>query len=459
MKKILIVVVAALALVGVGSVSAQSRSSYFMEGSYFRNDMNPALAPTRGYVALSGLGGVGVDLSTNFLSIDKFVFQRDNELVTALNSKVTTEEFLGKLPSKGKLSMDMKTKILGAGFYIKDMYWTFGVNANVSASSKISMDLFKAVKSLGNGLYDLGDTALNLNSYIDINVGSAFSVYENIRVGAKIKFLVGLVNMNAQFDELSANVTPESVSATVNGAWRANGMLFDNSQVNSGEEMGFNDLISSDIGYMLSNFKSYGVAFDLGAEATFFDDHLKVSAAVTDLGFIRWGKPSHVGGSVNGDFTFNGVNLGTSQLDADGGIEMEMVDNSTARGYASMINVSVNVGAEYNILQNRIAFGLLSHTKFCNTMAYSEFVASVNFRPLNWLSATISQTFMHRQRLGVLGFALNIHPCAVNFFAGVDFIDTAWVGGPGSSTLPRYMKSVNAYVGMGFNFARPKFMR
>jgi hypothetical protein len=227
----------------------------------------------------------------------------------------------------------------------------------------------------------------------------------------------------------------------------------------NGEDVALTDLLKFDPNVVMNNLKSYGAAIDFGVEMRFLNNHLKVSAAVTDLGFIRWGKPSHVGGSVNGDFTFNGVNLGTSKLDADGGIEMEMVDNSTARGYASMINVSVNVGAEYNILQNRIAFGLLSHTKFCNTMAYSEFVASVNFRPLNWLSATISQTFMHRQRLGVLGFALNIHPCAVNFFAGVDFIDTAWVGGPGSSTLPRYMKSVNAYVGMGFNFARPKFMR
>ena len=135
---------------------------------------------------------------------------------------------------------------------------------------------------------------------------------------------------------------------------------------------------------------------------------------------------------------------------------MEMVDASTAKGYASMVNVGINVGAEYNILQNRIAFGLLSHSKFYNTMAYSEFVASVNFRPLDWISATISQTFMNRQRIGVLGFALNIHPCAVNFFAGLDFIDTAWISGPGSLPLPRYMKSVNVYFGLGFNLARPK---
>ena len=456
MKKILIVVAAALALVGVGSVSAQSRSSYFMEGSYFRNDMNPALAPTRGYIALPALSGIGIDVSSNFLSIDKYIFQRDDQLVTALNSLVAADEFLGKLPSKCKFMMDMNTKILGAGFYVKDMYWTFGINTNISASMSMSRDLFRAIKTLGNGVYDLGDTSLNLNSYVDVNVGTAFSVYENITVGAKVKFLVGIMNMQAKFNDLSANVTPDVITATMNGALRANGFIFDNSSIRAGEAFNFGDIINANFGYMMGNFKNFGIAFDLGAEATFLDDHLKVSAAVTDLGFIKWARGSHIGAALNSDFQFRGFNFATSEIDAEGGLDMEMVDASTAKGYASMVNVGINVGAEYNILQNRIAFGLLSHSKFYNTMAYSEFVASVNFRPLDWISATISQTFMNRQRIGVLGFALNIHPCAVNFFAGLDFIDTAWISGPGSLPLPRYMKSVNVYFGLGFNLARPK---
>ena len=42
----------ALALLGVEGLSAQMKTSYFMEGSYFRTEMNPALVPTRGYVAV-----------------------------------------------------------------------------------------------------------------------------------------------------------------------------------------------------------------------------------------------------------------------------------------------------------------------------------------------------------------------------------------------------------------------
>jgi hypothetical protein len=96
-------------------------------------------------------------------------------------------------------------------------------------------------------------------------------------------------------------------------------------------------------------------------------------------------------------------------------------------------------------------------------MAYTELTASVNFRPTSWLSATFSHTFLNKNRPGIFGFALNVHPCAFNIYAGVDFIDTQWVHGPTVNgraiPLPRYMKSMNAYVGVGFNLGRPKFMK
>ena len=52
MKRFIYITLCVVAsMIGVAA-SAQMRSSYFMQGSYFRNELNPALAPTRGYVAL-----------------------------------------------------------------------------------------------------------------------------------------------------------------------------------------------------------------------------------------------------------------------------------------------------------------------------------------------------------------------------------------------------------------------
>ena len=465
MKRILILLVGLIAFVGIDSASAQSRNSYFMEGSYFRNDMNPALAPTRGYLALPGMSGVGVNLSQNFLSVDNFFYQRDNQVVTALHSSVTADEFYGKLPEQGKLALDTKVNIFGLGFYAKKMFWTFGVNANASADMAMSMDAFKALKTLGNGTYDLGDTAIEANGYLDAYLGTSFRVHKNVNIGIKAKFLVGLATADAQFSTLKANVNPDAVDAVMRGSFRANGILFDNR--NMGEDPAFGDMLNTRLDYILDNIQkhgNYGAAIDLGIEVRLLNDHLKISAAVTDLGFIKWSQgTTNVAGELYGNFHFNGFNLETMEADSDGAFNMTYLDAPKSESYISRLNFSVNAGVEYNILNNHIAFGLLSHTKFCNTMTYSELTASINFLPTNWLSATFSHTFLNENRPGVFGFAFNLHPSVLNIYAGVDFIDPQWVNGPSIEgtqiPLPRYMKSMNAYVGVGFNFGRPKFLK
>ena len=75
MKKIIVLLVTAT-LVAINA-SAQLRTSYFMEGSYFRNELNPALAPTRGYIAIPALSGVGVNLNSNILSVDNFLYKHN----------------------------------------------------------------------------------------------------------------------------------------------------------------------------------------------------------------------------------------------------------------------------------------------------------------------------------------------------------------------------------------------
>ena len=91
-------------------------------------------------------------------------------------------------------------------------------------------------------------------------------------------------------------------------------------------------------------------------------------------------------------------------------------------------------------------------------LGINELTASVNFRPLNWLSATVSHTFLNHNKLGILGFALNLHPAGFNLFLGADYIGMNWVRYE-SIPVPYDMKSVNVYAGIGFNFGRPKHLK
>ena len=85
MKKPYILIAAALLATGA---AAQNPSAYFMEGSTFRSQFNPAFAPLRGYVNIPVLGGVQVNMAGN-IALDNILYPRDGKLVTLLDSSVS----------------------------------------------------------------------------------------------------------------------------------------------------------------------------------------------------------------------------------------------------------------------------------------------------------------------------------------------------------------------------------
>lgn len=476
MKKIAILLVAAFALLGVNTSNAQSRTSYFMEGSYFRTEFNPALTPTRGYILIPGLSGVNLNLGTNFLSFDNFIYKRNDEYVTFLHRDVTTEQFLGQLPSNLKTTVNANVNLLGLGFYTKKMFWNFGANLRCDNNLVLSPELFKAVKSLGTGKHDLGATSFNANYYVEAYGGVSFPLLSWLTVGVKGKLLIGLLNAKASFDNLYLSINDDKIEANLDGSWRASCPVIDNQRVVNGEDVAFADLLKFDPNVIMNNLKSYGAAIDFGVEMRFLNNHLKVSAAVTDLGFINWSDASQLGGKVSGGFVYTGANVTLDGVNQDelirpleGNDKLINFDDVLHKGKyekypATRLTCSLNAGVEYNMLKNKIALGVFSQTKVLNTstksVPYSEITASVNLRPLNWVSATVSHTLLSGNNAGIFGAAINIHPALFNFYLGVDFIDTNWVKFASNNLmLPRNAKSLNVYAGVAFNFARPKHLR
>ena len=89
-------------------------------------------------------------------------------------------------------------------------------------------------------------------------------------------------------------------------------------------------------------------------------------------------------------------------------------------GYTTRLTTNVNLGAEYNFLGNHFAVGALSHTRFYRNTIATEFTASFNVRPTNWMTFTASHTFLNGNTPGIFGAAINIHPRAINIFVGMD---------------------------------------
>ena len=453
-NKIIVILVAVLGV--LTTVSAQMRTSYFMEGSYFRTDMNAALAPTRGYIKTPLIGGMGVNLGNNYLSVNNLFYKKDGGVYTFMHSGVSAEEFLSKLGKKGNVSANLDIPIIGFGAHTKRFFWSVGINLRSQSEITLSKDMFALMKNMSNGYYDLGDTHISNREYIDISLGAAIPIKEFITIGFRVKGLIGLADLSMSMDKMYLDINKDVVNAELLGNLRGNSPIF-NSKYPVGSTFAMNDIMHHNIGDMMNGLKSWGLGADLGIEVRLLDDHLKISVGANDIGFIRWYEGATVNAKCNAHLSYNGFDLTSKDSKIDGDFKAEMTPSQGY--YTTRLSASLNAGVEYNILKNWIAFGLLSHTEFCQNFTRSELTASVNFRIMRWLSTSFSHTFFNGNQPGVFGWALNIHPTGFNLFLGADFIDTRFAVYNNSIPLPKMMTSANIYVGVGFNLGKAKYMK
>lgn len=454
LNRVISAILLVCAMIMAQSASAQLKTSYFMEGSYFRTDMNPALAPTRGYIALPLLSGFSAGVYSNYNSYENMYYEQDGVYVGALNSSVPADEFLSKLPNQCVQALDINLSLFKLGFYtLHGTFFNVGANMRVNYNTVIPKDYFKMVKGENEESINIKNMSIDLDQYLETYAGTAIRLGENITVGARFKFLIGLQNGVLNVDKLSV----ENGNYSIHGDIKMNSYMYDSSQYNGDPDN--IAMLDESFSTIKDNLHSFGGAIDLGAEVRLFEKKLKLSAAVTDLGFITWSSKSQLRGSINCDAN---EDMGIEEL-----LNLEVVNvPNKLSDYATRLTTNVNIGAEYNFLCNHFAVGLLSHTRLYRNAVATELTTSFNVRPTNWMTFTASHTFFNGNTPGIYGAAVNIHPRAINIFFGMDYI-----GSNKNSTdfepttmaeidhmLSPKATSYNFYIGVGFNFGRPDFL-
>lgn len=431
MRRLIYGLLLLVAVLVAESVSAQLKTSYFMEGSYFRTELNPALKPTRGYIALPLVSGYSGGLYSN-VDVEYSLLNRD-----IASENFDMSRLLRNVPKNSMTNIQSNANVLGAGFYTNSgMFWNFGLNLRMGVDTSVPKDVYRAAESQANGFYAFENLNLSSTSYLDAYLGTAFSIGRYVTLGVRAKFLVGIQNLS--YDISGCTIADGSLEKVV-GTMRMWNPEYDS----TGEW-------SDDGRDVWGNMRSFGGAIDLGVEVSLLGDHLKLSAAVTDLGFIRWSKTSGIVAPIDDQ-------------------EVDLSKPEVWKGYNTRLTCNVNAGVEYNFCKNHLAVGLLSHTRIYQSGIASELTASFNIRPTNWITLTASHTFLNGNKPGVFGAAVNIHPCGINIFAGMDYVATEYVGTglypfqlmaiDAELMMPRRAKSMNVYMGIGFNLARPKHVR
>ena len=202
MKKIYTLIAAALLATGA---AAQNPTAYFMEGSTFRSQFNPAFAPLRGYVNIPAIGGVNINVGGN-IAVDNILFSRDGKLVTLLDSSVSAADALSGLKQNNLLGMDFRMNVIGFGAFTKNHknFWSFDLNVRVNEDANLPYSLFDFLKRGNSG--DISDIGITADSYLEAGFNYSFPLLDDkLYIGVRAKFLMGVARARMYFSQFNVS--------------------------------------------------------------------------------------------------------------------------------------------------------------------------------------------------------------------------------------------------------------
>ena len=414
--KRLYLVLAGLLFVAVAS--AQNATTYFMEGSQFRMQWNPAFAPDRGYITVPVFGNVQANINGN-VSLDEFIFPQNGELYSIFNGAVPASVALEGLEEINKLDADVRLGNIGFGAYTKNRrnFWSFEMAMRTTAGTEVPYSLFEFMKNGTSA--DISGLNFGLGMYMEGAFSYSMPLTDKLVVGARAKIVMGMARMNFEFEQFDAVMGEDKWYADAVGRMEISGLVPPVSYNDNGDSVYNLDDLEFD---SMKVPAGWGLGIDLGVTYDLLPN-LQLSASVNDLGFMKWSKSSTAVGQIAESIEFEGVvideqgNVMEPEFDLDE-LEFKVVDSE---GKAQSLYTSFNVGGQYSILDNRIGFGLFYSGKLGTYKTFHNVTASANFRPLEWLHLSGSYSFIDNKASAV-GLGLNICPGFINLVVATDIL-------------------------------------
>ena len=454
------ILTAAFALAVTGSALAQtqsSRSAYFLEGSTYRHELNPAFIGERGYFSFPALGNLDFGVQST-AGIGSFLYKLpDGRLTTFMHESVSGQEFVDGLPNRFKLGADVNENIFSLGFHAWGGFNTLGISIKSDTRVNVPSELFKFMKlgmaSETGSQYIVNGLNMMSTNYAEIAFGHARTINNHLTVGAKLKALVGLAKANVRIDKLTITASQDAWTITPQGAelyasakglivptkgetgnyqeddyiLDANGNRTDQLKTGTDQQIDYDGVDFDDKNIGPTGF---GLALDLGAVYKLGD--WQFSAAVLDLGFIGW--KNTVKGTMSNDFEFSGFeniavkdtegNANSLENQSDALLDdlkdmAKFTKEADGMKRTTALAATLNFGAQYTLpAYDRLNFGLLSTTRLQGKHTWTEARLSANVSPLSGFEASVNYALSNFG--SAAGLMLNFHPRGFNFFVAAD---------------------------------------
>lgn len=447
-------------ILGSLGVTAQQtlHSSYFLKRMPMRHKLNPALINDYGYFSIPVLGNIHLGIQSGN-SIKDFLYPTaDDNLMTFMHKDVPADKFLNKIKDYTSFELNLDLSVLSFGFFGFKGYNTFDISLRSTTGLYIPKELFRFMKlgmdNQNGNRYHLENFTLQTNNYVEMALGHAHPINEKLTIGAKVKFLAGLANAKARIDRMDITMTQDKWEIMANGAMNAS---FYGAHLKTKENGEIDDL---DFDMNNPALSGWGLGLDLGATYRLLD-RLTLSAGLVDLGFIRWNKNLKGLTRNNESFIFDGFTEVDVNDDKDLDDQLDDItdqledmirfyETAAPANRTTRLFTTLNLGAEYTILNDKISFGLLSSTRFSEPKIWTEITGAANFRPASWFNVAFTGTLSNYGP--DWGWVLNLCPRGFNFFIGTDHMVTRVT----PQFIPTKKATVNLNMGLNIPMGGPR---
>jgi hypothetical protein len=295
MKKSSIIIFLLLSQVH-GLLSQNEGTMYFMNALPQVVYINPAFVPK--YKV-----SVGLPCSSIFISYSNNGFAYNDGIVKNGND-VTADlvKLQSALRPKNYVTLAAQAEVFRLSMKVSPrLYLTYNATAKMYGRVLLPKDLIGLFIE-GNSAF-VGATASLAPKgesmvFLENALGGAFTVNKDLVIGARVKWLKGIVNATTKDATLDLTFDETNYAVTMTGSLdaRTSGIQF----LTSGDFDFEND--------RKKYLKNNGFGIDLGATYRLMD-RLNLSFSVVDLGFIKWTNDTHGYQLDKATYTFSGIDL------------------------------------------------------------------------------------------------------------------------------------------------------
>jgi hypothetical protein len=470
--KILSTVLLAMLL---SSASAQNSQVLYFMNLPQNHLLNPALrSSNRIYVGVPGLTGMNFNISNNFISFSDLFpdgLEISETTIPFLNSDFDTDGFLSSLNDLNYFEPRASIQLIGVGVTTKNGFYLFldiieRAEVNVVFPRDLLTLAFLGPEELAGRTFDMSALKADVSYFRETGFGFSKKVTPRLRIGAKGKLLFGMAAGSFRNESLALTVNEDFSNRLVAdmGLRMSGPVKFFLDPEGKIDDVRFNeDVFEADEtrNNFFTNTRNVGLGLDLGAEFE-ITPRIVVSAAVTDLGFIKWKSDiSNLKGT--GEASVEGISItdiqgGTATFEemistmADTLVNALTVTDSE-EPFTTFLPLGVTVGGKFNLTDN-FSVGLVSYSRKTGKQLKEALSLSANLNLGSSFSASLAYTVCNNS-YNNFGAGFGVRAGFAQLYFLVDRIPLSWKSagsGKDRIVLPENWNTLNARFGLNLVF-------